>query len=100
VPNFPAVEQFARASGLTFSSRQELITIPEIETRYAEILRGVNEDLAQFEKLKKFKLLAEELSPANGTVTASLKLRRRAIEEHFRREIEEMYAETEVAMHN
>jgi len=48
--------------------------------------------LAQFEKLKAFRLIAEELSAATGTLTASLKLRRRAIEEQFRNKIEEMYA--------
>jgi long-chain acyl-CoA synthetase len=97
VPNFPAVEAYARAEGLAFSSRQELIVSPEVQKRYAGIVAQINENLARFEKLKKFKLLPEELSPTNGTVTASLKLRRRAIEEHFKSEIEEMYAEAEVS---
>lgn len=97
VPNFPAIESYARMQGLIFSSRRELIAIPEIQTRYAGIVDAINENLAQFEKLKKFRLLAEELSPANGTVTASLKLRRRAIEEHFKQDIEGMYAEAETA---
>jgi long-chain acyl-CoA synthetase len=53
----------------------------------------VNHQLAQFEKLKTFRLVAEELSATAGTLTASLKLRRRAIEERFKEKIEEMYAE-------
>ncbi len=96
IPNFTAVENYARMEGLTFSSRQDLIAIPEVHARYAEIVRSVNEDLAQFERLKKFRLVAEELSSANGTLTASLKIRRRAIEEHFKREIDQMYSEAEV----
>jgi long-chain acyl-CoA synthetase len=97
VPNFTAVETYARMEGLAFSSRQELIAIPEVHARYAEIVRSVNEDLAQFERLKKFRLVSEELSAANGTLTASMKIRRRAIEEHFKREIDEMYSEGELA---
>jgi long-chain acyl-CoA synthetase len=97
IPNFAAVETYARMEGLAFSSRQELIAIPEVHARYADIVRSVNEDLAQFERLKKFRLVSEELSAANGTLTASMKIRRRAIEEHFKREIEEMYSEGEVA---
>lgn len=97
IPNFPAVETYARMEGLAFSSRQELITIPEIHARYADIVHSVNADLAQFERLKKFRLIPEELSSANGTLTASMKIRRRAIEAHFKREIDEMYAEGEVA---
>jgi long-chain acyl-CoA synthetase len=96
VPNFTAVETYARMGGLAFSSRQELISIPEVHARYADIVRSVNEDLAQFERLKKFRLVSEELSSANGTLTASMKIRRRAIEEHFKPEIDEMYSETEV----
>jgi long-chain acyl-CoA synthetase len=97
IPNFPAVETYARMEGLAFSTRHELIAIPEVHAHYADIVRSVNEDLAQFERLKKFRLVPEELSSANGTLTASMKIRRRAIEEHFKREIDEMYAEGEVA---
>jgi long-chain acyl-CoA synthetase len=97
IPNFPAVETYARMEGLAFSTRNELIATPQVHAHFAEIVRSVNEDLAQFERLKKFRLIPEELSPANGTLTASMKIRRRAIEERFKREIEEMYSEREVA---
>jgi long-chain acyl-CoA synthetase len=97
IPNFAALETHARTEGLAFSSRYDLIAIPEIHARYEDIVRSVNEDLAQFERLKKFRLVAEELSSSNGTLTASLKIRRRAIEERFKREIDEMYSEGEVA---
>ena len=97
IPNFAAIETYARMEGLPFSSRHELIAIPEIHARFADIVHSVNEGLAQFERLKKFRLVSEELSAANGTLTASMKIRRRAIEEHFKREIEGMYSEGEVA---
>jgi len=54
-------------------------------------VEGVNRPLAQFEKLKAFRLIAEELSATAGTLTASLKVRRRAIEARFKATIEEMY---------
>jgi long-chain acyl-CoA synthetase len=72
------------------------VSIPEIKACYGEIVSALNEGLAQFEKLKKFRIVADELSPANGTLTASLKLRRRVIEELYRDHIETMYEETEV----
>jgi len=95
IPNFAAVEAYARTEGLAFSSRDRLITIPEIQSRYADIVGSINEDLAQFERLKKFRLIPEELSSSNGTLTASLKIRRRAIEEHFKKQIEEIYSEAD-----
>jgi len=92
-PNFPALESRAKEKALPFTSRHELIELAAVRARYAEIVAEVNQQLAQFEKLKEFRLVAEELSASGGTLTASLKLRRRAIEEQFRNKIEEMYAE-------
>jgi long-chain acyl-CoA synthetase len=95
IPNFAALETYARIEGLTFSSHHELIAIPEVHARYADIVSSVNQDLAQFERLKKFRLISEELSSSNGTLTASLKIRRRAIEERFKKQIEEIYSEAD-----
>jgi long-chain acyl-CoA synthetase len=92
-PNFPALEARAKDKALSFVSRQELIELAPVRARYAEIVDEVNHQLAQFEKLKTFRLVAEELSATAGTLTASLKVRRRAIEERFKEKIEEMYAE-------
>jgi len=92
-PNFAALEARARERNLQFSSRKELVELAQVRARYAEIVDELNENLAQFEKLKEFRLASEELSSANGTLTASMKLRRRAIEERFRDLIEEIYKE-------
>jgi long-chain acyl-CoA synthetase len=92
-PNFAALEARAREKDLTFSSRKELVELAQVRARYAEIVSDLNENLAQFEKLKEFRLASEELSAANGTLTASMKLRRRAVEERYRDLIEEMYKE-------
>jgi len=93
VPNFAGLEAWARERGTAFSSREELVAEASVQAFYETIVAELNQNLAQFEKLKKVALLAEEFSPANGTMTASLKVRRRAVEEHCREQIETMYAE-------
>lgn len=93
-PNFAALEARAAEKGISFTSHGELVELAPVRARYAEIMDEINHPLAQFEKLKAFRLIAEELSAAAGTLTASLKLRRRAIEEQFRQKIEEMYGDT------
>jgi long-chain acyl-CoA synthetase len=93
VPNFAALEPWGREHGVAFSSREELIADARVLAYYQEIVEEMNQGLAQFEKLKKIALLAEEFSPANGTMTASLKIRRRAVEERCRDQIEGMYTE-------
>ena len=49
------------------------------------IVEECNQKLARFEKLKKVVLVADEFSAENGTLTASMKLRRRVVEERYRR---------------
>ena len=95
-PNFAALEARVREKDLTYHSRQELVDLAQVRARYAEIVDEINHPLAQFEKLKAFRLVAEELSAASGTLTASLKLRRHAIEERFRDKMEEIYTESSV----
>jgi len=94
-PNFSVLESWARFHQLPFSSRQELIAHPQVHALYESIVEAFNEKLARFEKLKRVLLVAEEFSPNNGTLTASLKLRRRAVQERYRDLIEQMYAEAE-----
>jgi long-chain acyl-CoA synthetase len=91
-PNFVALEARAVADGINFSSRAELVGLASVRAQYVEIVNEVNKPLAQFERLKAFCIVAEELSSATGTLTASFKLRRKAVEEQFKDKIEEMYA--------
>ena len=96
-PYFPVLEDWARANQIAFSSRKYLITHPKVKALYDGIVADLNRNLARFEQLKKVILIAEEFSPENGVLTASMKLRRRVVEDRYRAQIEKMYAETEAS---
>jgi long-chain acyl-CoA synthetase len=64
---------------------------------YEGIVEVLNQNLARFEKLKRVLLIADEFSPETGTLTASMKLRRHAVEERYQQQIEEMYQQAEEA---
>ena len=51
----------------------------------------VNADLPHYQRLRKTYQVPEPFSPDNGLLTANQKLRRKAIEAHYSRAIEEMY---------
>jgi long-chain acyl-CoA synthetase len=95
-PYFPLLEDWARNNQLSFSTRAELVENPKVQSLYEGIVEDVNRNLARFEKLKKVLLVAEEFSAADGTLTHTMKVRRRAIEERYRRRIEEMYLKAEL----
>jgi len=96
-PNFSLLEDWARTNDIAFASRAELVANPKVQSLYEEIVEGVNDKLARFEKLKRVVLVPEEFSADNGVLTPTLKLRRRVVEERYRRQIDELYAQAEAA---
>jgi long-chain acyl-CoA synthetase len=54
---------------------------PEVRALFQAAVDRVNQDLAQFERIKKFALLHEEPTMANGLLTPTLKVKRRIFEE-------------------
>lgn len=96
-PYFPLLEDWARTNQVVFASRRELIASAKVRELYDGIVADLNRDLARFEQLKRTMLIAEEFSPENGTLTASYKLRRRAVEKIYAKQIDEMYAEAEAS---
>jgi long-chain acyl-CoA synthetase len=59
----------------------------------AHEVERVNGALAQFERLKKFALIPNDLSIQNGHLTPTLKVKRRKVAERYRDLIERMYDE-------
>jgi long-chain acyl-CoA synthetase len=96
-PNFALLEEWGRGNNISFSSRAELIANPKVQELYEKIVGDVNQNLARFEKLKRVLLVADEFSADNGALTPTMKLRRRVIEERYRREIDELYAQAEAS---
>lgn len=94
-PNFALLEDWARANNIPFTSRAELVAHSQVQALYDQIVEGINEKLARFEKLKRVLLVADEFTAADGTLTPTMKLRRRVIEERYRRQIDELYAQAE-----
>jgi long-chain acyl-CoA synthetase len=94
-PNFALLEDWARTNGVSFTSRTDLIANAKVQSLYEEIVAAANEKLARFEKLKRVMLVAEEFTPDNGALTPTMKLRRRVVEERYRQQIDEVYAQAE-----
>jgi long-chain acyl-CoA synthetase len=94
VPAFALLEDWARQNGIAFHSRPELAAHPRVQALYENIVEQVNRNLARFERLKKVLVIPEELSIENGTLTPTMKLRRRNVEARYKEQIDRLYAET------
>jgi long-chain acyl-CoA synthetase len=67
-----------------------------LDERVRELVQSVvddaNRERSRFEQVKRFALLPRDFTMEDGEVTPTLKLRRRAVTEHFGREIEDLYS--------
>jgi long-chain acyl-CoA synthetase len=91
VPNFEALEAWARGKGIAAGSREELVARPEVAAHYLALVGELTTDLAQFEKIKKVALLPREFTQDGGELTPTLKVKRRVIEERYRSVIDGLY---------
>jgi long-chain acyl-CoA synthetase len=97
-PNFVTLEEWAHENGLSFASRAELVANPKVQALYEGIVEGVNGNLARFEKLKRVMVVPDEFTSNDGSLTPTMKLKRKVIEERYRKQIDEMYSQAETTI--
>ena len=70
------------------------------DERVRELLQGVVDDVnrerSRFEQVKRFAILPRDFTMEAGEITPTLKVRRRAVQEHFEADIDALYAEPHV----
>ncbi len=96
-PNFTALEEWARRHEIRARTRAELLRHDRILSLYETLVKEVNAGLANFETIKRFRLVAEEWSQDSGELTPSMKLKRRVITERYSVVVAELYADEATA---
>ena len=65
---------------------------PDVVALIRAAVDDANRGRSSFEQIKRFSILPRDFSADEGEVTPTLKLRRRVAEQHFTREIDELYS--------
>jgi len=97
VPNFTALEEWAGHHGVQARSRTELVADARVIALYAEAIREANIGLANFETVKRFRIVAEEWTQDSGELTPSMKIKRRVLNARYEKVIAELYADEATA---
>ena len=93
VPNHATVGAKLAGEGLKFSSNAEMVAHPRTHALIQSEVSRLTANLAQYETIKRFALLPEDFTFDAGTLTFTLKLKRRVVEEKYRKVIESLYAD-------
>jgi len=91
IPDWTEVYRHLEELGLVSKEPDQLIKEPELIKLFTKRLEKINEQFADWEKIRKFVLLPKEFSAQKDEVTPTLKLRRSVIESNYQKEIEKMY---------
>lgn len=91
VPEYEFLESWAYEQGIHSQTRHELLTHPEVRATYAREIERCSETFRQFEKVRGFQLLERDFSVEDGTLTHTLKIRRREVQANYADLIDELY---------
>ena len=93
IPVYPLLEDYARQHGIDFKSREDLCQNEQIHQMMMERIDTLQQQLAHYEQIKRFTLLPRAFSLERGELTNTLKIKRRVLNENYRKEIDKMYEE-------
>lgn len=93
IPEYRLLEEYAREHGIKFDSREDLCKDKRIVDMMMERIDTLQQQLANYEKVKRFTLLPRNFSMEAGELTNTLKIKRAVLNKNYAREIEEMYKE-------
>ena len=91
VPAFESLEAWAHKKKIQFQNNEELINHPSVIEFFRERIDEQSKKLAQYETIKKFKLMTNPFTQEGGEITPTLKLKRKQINEKFKAMIDSMY---------
>lgn len=91
--NWEAVLTYARENHLSLKSKhpESLATDPKVTELIRKAVSEANSNLASFESIKNFAILAHDFTIESGELTPSLKIKRKVVDKNYDRVINGLY---------
>ena len=93
IPVYALLEEYAREHKIPFENREQLCKDPQINQMMKERIDTLQQSLAHYEQIKRFTMLPNHFTMEKGELTNTLKIKRRVLNENYKKEIDAMYAE-------
>ena len=90
-PNFKFLHDWCSIHKIQYRDNWELVSTPGVYARFQKEINKYNLQLGEFEKIKRFRLVADEWSPATGELSPTQKLKRRIISDKYETLIADIY---------
>jgi long-chain acyl-CoA synthetase len=89
--NLAAIEPLKGMEAYRGRPAAEIAAAPPVEAEMRRVVARVNRQLAPFEQVRKYRILARDFSIERGELTATMKVRRARAMENFKEDIERLY---------
>ena len=90
-PNFKYFDDWKATKKASFSSNEELIQLPQVQSFFSTEVERFNRRLSPPERINRFRLVKDEWSPVTGELSPTLKLRRQYIQEKYSTIVDQVY---------
>ena len=87
----PQLRQWAAGQNIQSDSVSELFQNPLLKIRLRKHIQELNSKLASFEVIKKFEIVSDSWTVENGSLTPSLKIKRKFLESKYSDVLNEIY---------
>jgi long-chain acyl-CoA synthetase len=93
IPEYQLLEELAKRKKIEYESIEDLCSNPRIVEFVMDRIETLQQDLANYEKIKRITLLPSPFSMERGELTNTLKVKRAVINQNFAEKIDKMYEE-------
>ncbi len=95
-PDQDKLRTFAKSRGVNGKSDvEDLLRHDVVRDRFRALVEEANKGMDPWSRVKRCKLVAAHLTPENGLLTPTMKVRRARVQEEFAEEIESMYEDAD-----
>jgi long-chain acyl-CoA synthetase len=91
VPDFAQLREYCKFKEIPYTTNEDMITHLEIIQKIEKEINELNENFAQYERVKKIKLMPKLWSVESGELTPTLKLKRKNITQNNKHLIDALY---------
>ena len=91
VPDFQFLKDWQERHRISCDTRDEMVTDKRTLERYARVMEKYNKGLGSAEQIKRFKVINDEWTTANGCLTPTMKVKRSVIQQRCKGYIDELF---------
>jgi len=91
-PDFAYLKSWCGKHKIKYTNHEEMIEHPLVAKRLGEEVKRYNQYFGDYEKIKRYQLVADEWTQQSGFLSPTLKIKRNVIEEHYAEKIEKLFS--------